>query len=218
VPEALRSAPTPDPIRVLCVDDHRIVRDGIALVVDREPDMTMVARAESGEEAVAMYARHRPDVTLMDLTLRGMSGCDAIQAIKRTDPLARIVVLTMSDGDEDIHRALRAGALTYLLKDTAFDALIRVIREVHVGKKPAIQPEVKARLLERAARPELTPREVTVLEHVQHGLRNREVAASLGISEETVQSHIKSILSKLDVPDRTAAIDVALRRGILHLR
>jgi DNA-binding NarL/FixJ family response regulator len=134
------------------------------------------------------------------------------------DPSARIIVLTMSEGEEDIFQALEAGAATYLLKDTAFADLIRVIRDVHAGRQPAVSPQVKARLAERAARPPLTPRELEVLELVRRGLRNREIAVWFGIGEETVQSHVKNLLAKLDVPDRTAAVDVALRRGILHIR
>ena len=203
-------------IRVLCVDDHRIVRDGLTLVIDQQSDMTVVGCAASGEEAIRVFDRTRPDVTLMDLRLGAMSGVEAIRAIRRLEAGARIVVLTMSRGDEDIHRALAAGAAMYLLKDTAFDDLLRIIREVYAGRQPEISPDVKARLAERAARPALTPREVEVLELVRRGLRNREIAASLGVSEETVQSHVKHILAKLEVPDRTAAIDVALRRGILQ--
>ena len=206
-----------DTIRILCVDDHRIVREGIALVIGREPDMQVIGLAATGEESVELYERHRPDVTLIDLQLGRMSGVEAIRAIRSLDQQARIVVLTMSRGDEDIYRALQAGAVTYLLKDTAFEDLTRVIRDVHAGKNPEVSPEVKAQLAGRAARPALTPREVQVLELVRGGLRNREIGASLGISEETVQSHVKSILGKLDVQDRTAAIDVALRRGILHI-
>ena len=204
------------PIRVLCVDDHRIVRDGIALIIDREPDMKVVARAATGEEAIALFQKHRPDITLMDLQLAAMSGVEAIRAIRNQDPAARVVVLTMSRGDEDVYRALEAGASTYLLKDTAFEDLVRVVREVHAGEQPEFSQDVKDRLVERAGKPTLTPREIQVLELVRRGLRNREIAASLAISEETVQSHVKSILAKLDVQDRTAAIDVALRRGILH--
>jgi DNA-binding NarL/FixJ family response regulator len=204
------------PIRVLCVDDHRIVRDGISLIIDREPDMKVVARAATGEEAIALFQKHRPDITLMDLQLAAMSGVEAIRAIRKQDPAARVVVLTMSRGDEDVYRALEAGAATYLLKDTAFEDLVRVVREVHAGEQPEFTQDVKDRLVERAGRPTLTPREIQVLELVRRGLRNREIAASLAISEETVQSHVKSILAKLDVQDRTAAIDVALRRGILH--
>jgi two-component system, NarL family, response regulator len=204
-------------IRVLCVDDHQIVREGIALMIDRQRDMEVVASAGTVEDALAQFQRTRPDVTIMDLQLGAMSGVDAILAIRRHDPSARVVVLTMFHGDEDIHRALKAGAATYLLKDTAFEDLVRVVRKVHAGRQPSMSPDVRDRLAERIGRPTLTQREVEVLELVRRGLRNREVAAALTISEETVQSHIKNILTKLDVQDRTAAIDVALRRGIIHI-
>lgn len=205
-------------IRVLLVDDHRIVREGLAMVIDRQPDMRVAATASNGEEAVKLYHEHRPDLTIMDLQLGGTSGVSAIRAIRAADPAARIVVLTMMRGDEDIYRAMEAGAITYLLKDTAIEDLTRVIRDVHAGRNPRISPEVRAQMAARAERPALTGRETEVLELVRRGLRNREIGTSLGISEETVQSHVRSILNKLDVPDRTAAVDVALRRGILHLQ
>jgi two-component system, NarL family, response regulator len=205
------------PIRVLCVDDHRIVREGIALIIARQPDMTVVGSAATGEEAIALFTRHRPDVTLMDLQLGSMSGVDAIRAIRLRDAAARIIVLTMYHGDEDIHRALEAGAAIYLLKDTLSDDLIRVVREVHAGQKPMIGPEVQARLAERAAGPTLTPREIQVVELISRGMRNKEIAAALGITEETAQVHVKNILAKLKVQDRTAAVNVALRRGIIHI-
>jgi DNA-binding NarL/FixJ family response regulator len=204
-------------VRVMCVDDHRIVREGIAAIINRQPDMEVVGFAGTGEEAIELHRQLRPEITLMDLRLGAVSGLEATRAIRRADPTARIIVLTMSQGDEDMYRALEAGAASYLLKDTAFEDLIRVIREVHAGRQPAVSPEVKAGLAERAAKPALTPRELEVLELVRKGLRNREIAASFGIGEETVQSHVKSILAKLDAQDRTAAIDVALRRGILHI-
>jgi two-component system NarL family response regulator len=204
------------PIRVLCVDDHRIVRDGIALIINRQPDMEVVGTAASGEEAIERFRQCRPDVTLMDLQLGTMGGVDAIRAIKATSPAARIVVLTMYSGDEDIYRALQAGAVTYLLKDTLSDDLIRVVRDVHDGKQP-IGPDVEARLAERATRPHLTPREVQVVELIAQGMRNKEIAAALGISEETAQVHVKNILAKLKVKDRTAVVSVALRRGIIHI-
>ena len=204
-------------IRVLCVDDHRIVREGIALMIGREPDMTVVGCAATGEESVALFREHRPDITLMDLQLGSMSGVEAIRVIRLEDPAARVIVLTMSRADEDVYRALEAGAATYLLKDTAFEDLVHTVREVHAGRHPEISPDMKAQLEVRAGRPVLTPREMQVIELVRRGLRNREIAASLGISEETVQSHVKNILAKLEVADRTAAIDVALRRGIIHV-
>ena len=207
---------TESSIRVLCVDDHRIVREGIALIISREPDMTVVAAASSVQEAVMQFKRHRPDITLMDLRLRRSSGINAIQAIKREYPHARIVVLTMYQGDEDIHQALAAGASTYLLKDALSDDLIRVVRDVHAGGHP-IEPDVRARLDERATYPSLTPREIEVLKLVSVGKRNKEIAGVLGLSEETVPVHLKNIFAKLKVNDRTAAVTVALRRGIVHI-
>lgn len=210
------NAETHPKIRILCVDDHSIVREGIALIINRQEDMEVVADAASGDEAVELFRRFEPDVTLMDLRLRGLSGTQAIEEIRRTNSGARIVVLTMFDGDEDIHRALRAGAATYLLKDTLSDDLIRVVREVHSGGRP-VPPGVEARLAERSAHPTLTPREMDVIELVTQGLRNKEIGASLGISEGTVQVHVKSIFAKLGVNDRTAAVKIALRRGIVHI-
>jgi two-component system NarL family response regulator len=203
-------------IRVLCVDDHRIVREGIGLIISRQPDMKVVAFAATAEEAVVQFRRHMPDVTLMDLRLGPMSGLDAIVAIRREAPAARIVVLTMYQGDEDIHQALAAGAATYLLKDSLSDDLIRIVREVHAGGHP-IGADVKARLTERATQPRLTPREIEVLKLVSQGRRNKEIAVLLGISEETVPVHLKNIFAKLKVSERTAAVNVALRRGIVHI-
>jgi DNA-binding NarL/FixJ family response regulator len=203
-------------IRILCVDDHRLVLAGLALMIGRQPDMELIASAATGEEAITLFRLHRPDITLMDLQLPVMSGLEAIRVIRHEAPEAHIVVLTMYNGDEDIHRALRAGASTYLLKDMLSDDLMRVIREVHAGQH-ALQPDVQVRLDQRATRPVLTPREVQVTELIGRGLRNKEIAAELGISEETVQVHVKSILAKLGVNDRTAAVTVAMRRGIFHL-
>jgi DNA-binding NarL/FixJ family response regulator len=204
------------PIRILCVDDHRIVREGIELIIARQPDMQVVASAAGGDESVELFRRHHPDVTLMDLQLGAMSGVEAIRVIRREHPEARIVVLTMYQGDEDIFRALQAGATTYLLKDMLSDDLIRVIREVHAGMHP-VRADVEAALAERAAGPTLTPREVQVVGLIAEGMRNKEIAAALGISDETVQVHVKSIFWKLKVSDRSAAMNVALRRGIVHL-
>lgn len=205
-------------ITVLCVDDHRLVREGIALIIGRQPDMTVVASASNGNEAVDMFTKYRPAVTLMDLQLGAFSGVQAIQAIRRLDPNARIIALTTYVGDEDIHRALDAGAATYVLKDTVSDELIRVVRDVHKGLRPELAPDVKARLNERSKRPPLTPRELQVMELIGLGMQNKEIGASLGISEETVQVHVKNILAKLGARDRTAAVAVAVRRGIIHLR
>jgi len=204
------------PLRVLCVDDHRIVREGIALILSREPDITVVSSAATAQEAIVEFERHLPDITLMDLRLGDNSGIDAIREIRRKHPTARIVVLTMYQGDEDIHRALSAGAATYLLKDALSDDLIRVVREVHAGGSP-MGPDVKARLDRRAAQPALTPREVQVLQLVSQGKRNKEIAAILGLSEDTVPVHVKNIFAKLKVNERTAAVNVALRRGIIHI-
>jgi DNA-binding NarL/FixJ family response regulator len=206
----------PHSIRILCVDDHRIVREGLSLIIGRQPDMEVVGSASSGEEAVEMFARYRPDITLMDLNLRGMSGLEAIKAIRRHDPRARVVVLTMHNGEEYIHRALEAGAASYVLKDTLSDNLVGTIRDVYEGR-PALAPDVEARLAERAGNAHLTPREVQVVELISQGMRNKEIAATLGISFETAQVHVKNILAKLKVQDRTAAVSVAVRRGIIQL-
>lgn len=204
-------------IRILCVDDHQLIREGITLIIEREPDMRVVASARTGEEAVALFKEHRPHVTLMDLQLPMMSGLEAIQAIRRHDPAARVIVLTMYEGNEHIYRALTAGAATYLLKDTLSSDLIRVVRQVHAGEKP-LRPEVQAKLAERAAHPTLTPREVEVMELVNEGRRNKEVAAALHITEETVQVHLRNIFAKLQVSDRAAALTVATKRGIVRPR
>jgi two-component system, NarL family, response regulator len=204
-------------IRVLCADDHRLMREGIARIVGVQPDMTVVAQASDGEQAVAQFLEHRPDVTLMDLEMPTMGGVQAIQKIRSHHADARIVVLTMYHGDEDIHRAIAAGAMGYLLKDTLPDDLIRVIREVHSGRR-AISPEIAAVLEQRASQPTLTFRESQVLELLATGKRNKEIAAALGISGDTASAHIKSIFQKFNVHDRTAALAEALRRGIIHIR
>jgi DNA-binding NarL/FixJ family response regulator len=203
-------------IRVLCVDDHRIVREGLALIIARQPDMKVVGFAATGQEAVLQWRRHKPDITLMDLRLGEMSGLDAIRAIRREEPTARVIVLTMYQGDEDIHQALAAGAATYLLKDTLSDDLIRTVRQVHAGGHP-MGDDVKARLSERGAQPPLTPREIEVLRLVAQGHRNKQIASLLHLSEETVPVHLKNIFAKLKVNERTAAVNVALRRGIVHI-
>jgi len=205
------------PIRVLCVDDHRLMREGIVRIVGVQPDMIVVAQASDGEQAVEQFLRVRPDVTLMDLEMPSMRGAQAIHAIRRHDPDARIVVLTMYHGDEDIYRAVAAGAVGYLLKDTLPDDLIRVIREVHAGGR-VIPPEIAAALEQRASQPTLTVREFQVLELLATGKRNKEIAASLGISADTASAHVKSIFQKFNVHDRTAALAEALRRGIIHIR
>lgn len=204
-------------IQVMCVDDHRLMREGLARIVNVQPDMRVVAQASSGEEAVELFGRHRPDVTLMDLQLPGMSGVDAIRAIRAMDGDARVVVVTMYQGDEDIHRAVAAGAMGYLLKDTLPDDLINTIRDVHGGRR-AIAPEIAAVLEQRATQPSLTGRELQVLELLATGKRNKEIAAELGISGDTASAHVKSIFVKFNVHDRTAALAEALRRGVIHIR
>lgn len=204
-------------IRVMCVDDHRVMLEGLALLIGRQPDMEVVASATTVEQAVAEYTRIRPDVTLMDLQLPGTNGLEGIKQIRRVAPDARIVVLTMYQGDEDIYRALEAGAATYLLKDALSDELVTVIRQVHEGNRP-VMPEIEAQLENRRHQPLLTPREVQVVRLIADGLRNKEIAVALGISEQTAKVHVKNILSKLRVNDRAAVIAVAARRGIVHLQ
>ena len=202
-------------IRILCVEDHRLVREGIAALIGQQPDMQVIASAATGEEAVAMFRQNLPDVTLMDLQLPKMSGLEAIRAIVHERAEARIIVLTMYHGEEDIYRALDAGATTYLLKDTLADELVRIIRDVHLGKRP-MSANVRASLAERAQHRHVTPRELQVIELVSQGMRNKEIAASLGISEGTVQVHLRNIYMKLNINDRTAVLAVAMRRGLIH--
>ncbi|MET0167237.1 MAG: response regulator transcription factor [Vicinamibacterales bacterium] len=205
------------PIRVMCVDDHALIRDALTLKVDLQPDMRMVATAGTGEEALKCFQQHRPDVTLMDLQLPTMSGLDTIRAIRREDSEARIIVLTMYEGDEDIYRSIEAGAMTYVLKDMLADDLIRIVREVYAGARP-MPADIAQRLAGRTEQGTLTRREVQVVELIATGMRNKEIAGVLNISEETVQAHVKNILAKLKVPDRTAAVTKALRRGMIHIR
>lgn len=202
-------------IRVLIVEDHGIVSEGLALILSSEADLDVVGCAATGEEGLKLFREERPDVTLMDLQLPGMSGLQAISCIRREDDKARIIVLTMYDGDADIFRALTAGATTYLLKDSLSGDLIRTIREVYAGERP-IAPNVQARLDQRSNYDPLTEREIEVLQLAAQGMRNKEIAADLNISEHTVQVHMKNIHSKLDVRDRVAAINIATRRGIIR--
>ncbi|HET7077103.1 MAG TPA: response regulator transcription factor [Chloroflexia bacterium] len=204
-------------IRVLIADDHPVVREGVAAMIERRPDMTVVGEAATGREAVAAYRAARPDVVLMDLRMPDMTGVEAIGAIRGEFPGARIIVLTTYDGDEDIYRGLQAGARAYLLKDAPRDDLLDAIRAVHAGQS-RIPPAVAARLAERVlAGPELTARELEVLRGIVAGRSNKEIGASLGISEGTVKAHVNSILGKLGVADRTQAVTTALQRGIVHL-
>lgn len=203
-------------IRVLVVDDHPMVRAGLAATISPETDMTVVASASTGKEGLEQYRQHQPDITLMDLRMPEMGGVEAINTIRAEFPSAKIIVLSTYQGDEDIFRALEAGAITYLLKDTLAEKMIGVIREVAGGGRP-ILPEVAQRLTNRMFQATLTAREVEVLRLVAKGKRNKEIAGVLGISDETVQGHVKNILSKLSVQDRTEAVAVAIRRGIVHL-
>ena len=205
------------PIRVLCVDDHRLMREGVAKIVGVQPDMEVVAEASNGEHAVTQFLASRPDITLMDLQLPVTSGPEATRRIRQIDHFARIIVLTMYRGDEDIHRAFEAGAMGYVLKDTISDDLIYVIREVHAGRR-VVTPEIQEALDERARLPTLSMRERQVLELVAEGMRNKEIAAALGISTDTTGMHVKNIYTKLDVHDRTAAVAKAIRRGIIRIQ
>ena len=205
----------PARIRVLCVDDHRIVREGIAALIGQQPDMEVAASAATGEEALVLFRQHRPDVVLMDLQLPGLSGLETIRAIKHDEPDARIIVLTMYQGEEDIFRALQEGAATYLLKDSLFDDLANRIREVQAGTA-RLPPEVFARLAERSGHKTLSAREQQVIELIARGMRNKEIAGELRIAEETVVVHIRHLFAKLGVNDRIAAVAVAVRRGLIH--
>ena len=203
-------------LRLLCAEDHHIVREGICLIIARQPDMEVVAEASTGEEAVRLFRIHRPDITLMDLRLPRMSGVEAIRAIRSDDNNARIVVLTMYRNDDDIRRAIDAGAATYLLKSGLSDDLVRTIRELHAGQLPSNKVD-PASLAEGTSQRLLSSREVQVLELVFVGMRNKEIGVSLGIAEDTVLVHLRNIYSKLNVHDRTAAVHIAVKRGILRV-
>ncbi|HYZ82856.1 MAG TPA: response regulator transcription factor [Bryobacteraceae bacterium] len=205
------------PIRVLCVDDHPVVRRGVAAMLGTEPELELVAEAASGKEAVDLFRQLRPDVVLMDLRLAGeMDGIEAIHVICSESPQARILVLTTYAGDENIHRALHAGARGYLIKDTLDDRLLDAIRALYEGRR-YVPPEVAVQLAEHGPRVELTEREREVLELIARGLRNKEISAALLISEATARTHVENIVAKLGVNSRTEALVVAAQRGFIRL-
>jgi DNA-binding NarL/FixJ family response regulator len=204
------------PIRILSVEDHPVFRQGLAAVIATVPDMVLVGQAANGIEAIAEFRRHRPDVTLMDLRLPGTNGTDTLVAIRGEFPGARIIMLSSSDSDGEIQRALRSGASGYVLKSMPQDDLLAVIRSVHAGKRH-VPPEVAAVLAEHAGEEDLTPRELEVLQLIRDGCRNKQIAERLAISENTVNFHVKNIVEKLGASDRTHAVTIAVRRGLLQL-
>ena len=206
----------PKQIRILAVDDHPLLREGIAALVSSESDMKLIAEASNGQEAIERFRLHRPDVTLMDLQMPGLNGIESIIKIQSEFPNARIIVLTTYTGDVQVLRALKAGARAYILKGHVHKELLETIRAVHAGKK-RIPPEVAAELADHAAEDQLSPREIEVLRLIASGNANKLIADQLSISEETVKSHVTNILSKLRANDRTHAVTIGLRRGIIDL-
>jgi DNA-binding NarL/FixJ family response regulator len=205
----------PGPIRILAVDDHALLREGIAGLVAGQPDMSLAAQASNGREAIQQFRTHRPDITLMDLQMPEMNGVDAMIAIRGEFPEARIIVLTTYTGDVQILRALKAGARAYLLKNLLHKELLETIRAVHAGKR-TVSPEVSFELAEHATDDALTPAEVRVLGLIAEGNANKEIAAHLSVSEETVKGQVRNILSKLGANDRTHAAMIGLKRGIIE--
>jgi DNA-binding NarL/FixJ family response regulator len=203
-------------IRILIADDHTVVRDGLAAIIKQEGDLDVVGEVGDGRQAVDLWKKQRPDVTLMDLRMPGLDGVNAIYEIRAADPGARIIVLTTFDGDEDIYRGLRAGAKSYLLKDVRREELFQCIREVHAGKT-YIPPAIAAKLAERLPGDELSPRELEVLRLLAEGKPNKLIGVAMSITEVTVKSHVQSLFKKLNVLSRTEAIAVANRRGLLRL-
>jgi DNA-binding NarL/FixJ family response regulator len=213
---AAPAAQDPGVIRVMCVDDHPIFREGLAAVLANDPGFELVAEAGTGEEAIEKFRRYRPDVTLMDLRLPGISGAEAITAIRAEFPQARIVVLTTETGDVPIQRTLTAGAKGYVLKGMAMSELLEIIRSVHAGKTK-IPDRVATHIAEHITAKNLSARELQVLKLIASGHRNREVAQKLAISEETVKMHVRNIMVKLNANDRTHAVTIAVRRGFITL-
>jgi len=203
-------------IRILSVEDHPVFREGLCTILSSQPDMVLVAQATNAVEAIAEFRRHRPDVTLMDLRLPGTNGTDTLIAIRGEFPQARIIILTTSDSDGEIHRALRAGAFAYVLKSMPKNDLLGVIRSVYAGRR-YVPPEVAARLAEHLGDDDLTTRELDVLRLIRDGYRNKQIASELSISETTVNFHIKNLVDKLGANDRTHAVTIAVRRGILQI-
>ncbi|MGA7411908.1 MAG: response regulator transcription factor [Bryobacteraceae bacterium] len=203
-------------IRVLSVDDHPLLREGIAVLIDTQSDMQLIGEAANGREALEQFRKHHPDITLMDLQMPEMSGIDAIGAIRGEFPDARIIVLTTYSGDFQVSRALKAGARGYLLKDMLRQELLETIRAVHAGQK-RLSAEAAAEIAEHAADDVLTSREIEVLRLIANGNANKEVAGKLSLTEETVKGHLKNIFAKLSVNDRTHAVTVGLKRGIISL-
>ena len=203
------------PIRILIVEDHPVFRDGLNLSIASQPDMCVIGQARTAPEAVEQFRTHKPDVTLMDQRLAGTTGTDALITIREEFPLARIIMLTTSEGDLIIRRALRAGALAYVLKSTPEDELLKIIRSVHAGHKH-IPVDVAGRLAEYLAEDDLTPREFDVLRLIRDGNRNKQIADRLSIAETTVNFHIRNVIEKLRANDRTHAVSIAIRRGLLE--
>jgi DNA-binding NarL/FixJ family response regulator len=204
------------PIRLLIADDHSVVREGLVSLVRRKSDIVVVAEASNGREAVDLWKQHSPDVTLVDLRMPELDGIGAIKEIREVDPNAHIVVLTTYDGDEDIYRAIKAGAKAYLLKDTARDALVDTVRRVYAGET-YLPPPIAAKLAEHVSGAALSRREMEVLEGMAAGKSNKEIGAQLFISAGTVKTHVKSVFTKLDVVSRTEAVATATRRGLIRL-
>jgi DNA-binding NarL/FixJ family response regulator len=205
-----------EPIRILSVDDHPVFREGLSTIITSQQDMALIAQAANAIEAVTEFRRHRPDITLMDLRLPGTNGTDTLVAIRGEFPRARIIMLTTSDSDGEIQRAMRAGASGYILKSTPKNELLAVIRAVHGGKKH-IPAEVAARIAEHLGEEDLTTRELDVLRLIRDGYRNKQIADRLAIAETTVNFHIKNLVDKLQANDRTHAVTIAIRRGLLHI-